>query len=211
MPLKVDMTGVKVGRLAFTKQVGKDRWGEYIWEAVCDCGTTKNYKAKSARQGRTSSCGCLRKEKNNNTRHGCSKHGHVTKTYATWQRMIRRCCSQKDKRWKDYGGRGISVCDRWADSFENFLKDMGEAPDGHSIDRIDNNGNYEPSNCRWATNKEQTRNKRTNVLITYQGRTQCVAAWAEEWGINRATLGDRLKAGWSVDKAFASVPIRTTQ
>jgi hypothetical protein len=109
--------------------------------------------------------------------------------------MRSRCRNENNPAWDNYGGRGILLCDRW-EEFRQFFEDMGECPDGMSIDRIDNDGNYEPDNCRWATRKEQSRNKRTSKMITANGKTMCVAAWSEETGINQHTIGGRIRLGW---------------
>ena len=120
-----------------------------------------------------------------NATHGCTG----TPTYRAWQDMIQRCYNPRRTRYPMYGGRGITVCQRWRESFEAFLKDMGTSPSPrHSIDRIDNNGNYEPGNLRWATAKEQSRNQRRNRVLTYQGETLCIAEWAERLGVAYATL-----------------------
>lgn len=111
--------------------------------------------------------------------------------------------------FKDYGSRGISVCERWRESFARFCEDMGPRPKGTSIDRIDNNGNYEPANCRWATAKEQQRNRRSNVHITFNGRTQVMSAWAEEMGMNQLVLQGRIRKGWSIERALTA-PLRKT-
>jgi|GEM_PF-3001522 len=123
-----------------------------------------------------------------------------------WQSMNHRCHDPKTKAFHTYGGRGIRVCDRWRASFEAFLADMGPRPSPrHSIDRIDVNGNYEPGNCRWATPKEQGRNKRDNRMLTAFGRTQCMAAWAEELGVTTGFIGDRIdELGWSVEEALTT-------
>ena len=117
--------------------------------------------------------------------------------------MKTRCSNPNDKHFDEYGGRGIKVCDRWLNSFENFLADMGEKPSpSHSIDRIKVNGNYEPGNCRWATPEEQARNKRDNRLVTYHNETKCVTEWARELGVWHGVLIKRLNSGMSVEQAF---------
>lgn len=117
--------------------------------------------------------------------------------------MIMRCENPKEKAWKDYGGRGIKVCDRWRDSFEAFLEDMGEPPSrDHCIERVDNNGNYEPSNCIWATMSEQLRNRRNTCFLTAFGETLCVEDWSKRYGIHRNTLKNRLDRGWDIEKAI---------
>lgn len=138
-------------------------------------------------------------------------HGHnagkkKTPTLQTWASMRARCTNPKKSDYQYYGGRGITVCDRWQ-SFENFLADMGEKPPGTSLDRIDNSGNYEPSNCRWATRAEQMRNTRQTRMLTLNGKTQCVVDWERELGFKPVTITMRLRRGWSVEKAL-TMPLR---
>lgn len=121
--------------------------------------------------------------------------------------MIERCTNPNDQQYERYGGRGIKVCERWR-KFENFLADMGEPPPGLQIDRIDNEGDYCSSNCRWATRVQQARNKRNNRVIEYRGRAQPLAAWAEETGLNANTIRHRLNLGWSVERALTEPPKR---
>jgi hypothetical protein len=123
--------------------------------------------------------------------------------------MIRRCVDQKRKSYKDYGGRGIKVCERWLTSFENFYADMGDAPSkSHEIERVENNGDYTPENCKWCTHKEQARNRRNNRTLTHDGRTQCLAAWADEMKLNVSTVVMRLNRGWSVFDALTKPLVR---
>jgi hypothetical protein len=137
-----------------------------------------------------------------NTKHGHAARGGHTGEYQSWVEMIRRCYSpNKVRAYANYGGRGITVCKEWLDSFESFIRDMGPRPAGHSLERIDNNGNYEPSNCRWATPKEQARNRRNSVRLTINGRTMVVSAWAEEAPVCAATIYERLSKGWSAHEA----------
>ena len=128
------------------------------------------------------------------------KAGRHGPTLTVWRKMRDRCLNSNSGSWANYGGRGITICDRWS-TFENFLADMGERPEGLSIDRIDNDGNYEPGNCRWATAKEQARNTRANVLYEYEGETLCVSEIAERSGVDRDLLSGRLGLGWSVERA----------
>jgi hypothetical protein len=133
--------------------------------------------------------------KNPSTKHG--KSGD--RTYRIWAGIQQRCLNPNNSGYANYGGRGIRVCDRWK-VFDNFLADMGEAPAGTSIDRIDNDGPYEPANCRWATRTDQNRNSRHNVMLTIHGRTQTMAEWGREAGIKPPTLSMRVKAGWPSDQ-----------
>lgn len=123
-----------------------------------------------------------------------------------WQGMIRRCHNPDHSEFRNYGGRGIRVCKRWRKSFKKFLKDMGRRPGNKEIDRIDNDGDYRPENCRWATRSEQCRNKRGNRIIEFEGESKCLAEWAEVVGIRMATLWRRLNQGWSFEKAI-SIPV----
>ncbi len=158
------------------------------WNCECECGNIRDYPTGALLNGvlrQCWQCGI-----NYRTKHG----KHATKTYRCWISMKSRCSNKKHKMFYLYGGRGISVCDRWLDSFENFLADVGECPpDKKSLDRFPNkNGNYEPGNCRWATAKEQSRNMRRNKIITFNGVSKCVAEWAEELGIHQGALRYRL-------------------
>lgn len=136
----------------------------------------------------------------------CTHGGCYTRAYRSWRGMKGRCLNKNHDRYSYYGGRGITVCDRWL-SFENFLADMGEPPLGKTLDRIDNEGAYEKTNCRWASRKEQNRNTRVSVMITYAGQTKAVREWAEEMGVKGDTLLARIKYGWS-HKRTIETPIR---
>lgn len=156
----IDLIGQKFGRLTPIKYVGKNKHSKSLYLCKCDCYKEKIVLGNSLVSGRTKSCGCLR------IKHGYSKRNNYSKTYKAWRSMLGRCNNPKVSNYKNYGGRDnpITVCDRWdinkGGSFENFLEDMGECPKGLSLDRINNDGSYEPNNCRWATNKEQANNKR---------------------------------------------------
>lgn len=141
---------------------------------------------------------------------GRYSHGmNGTPTYRSWQAMLTRCTNSNRAQFKDYGGRGIKVCERWL-KFENFLADMGERPDGTTLDRFPNkDGDYEPGNCRWASRVEQNRNTRSNLQLTFCGKTQLAAQWADELGIKRYTLYARLNHyGWTVERALTT-PVRS--
>lgn len=172
-------------------------------ECRCDCGAVKAFRLPLLRNGKTKSCGCfgLESRRARATVHG----GTGTVEYRIWMGMKARCADLEDE---SYGGRGIRVCERWLESFAAFLEDMGPRPSPeHSIDRFPNqNGNYEPGNCRWATAKEQGRNRRDNVLIERNGETLCVAEWAERYGISPVMLNGRLAAGWEFEAAVSTPP-----
>jgi hypothetical protein len=167
--------------------------------AKCVCGTVKRYDIGAIISENTKSCGCWdRKSASDRLRKRMTTHGRKhTSEYNSWKGMRVRCTNPKDGSYLYYGGRGITVCDRWLNSFENFYDDMGDKPTPqHSIDRIDVNGNYEPSNCRWATTKEQANNKTNSVAVTICGETKPIEQWAIEIGISRQGLQ------WRIDKGY---------
>ena len=157
----LNLLGQRFGKLV-VKEKGQYTAGTTKWLCVCDCGNEKFVGSQNLRNGSTKSCGCLRKQYLRESR---TIHGHTkTRTYRSWTQMKNRCGNPNYINYDSYGGRGIKVCDRW-EKFENFLEDMGERPVSTSLDRIDVNGNYEPSNCRWATVEEQAQNRRKTRLI----------------------------------------------
>lgn len=204
---KEDLAGLRFGRLLVLSRRAMVIDGNIRrrWRAFCDCGCVTYVHATQLTRGTTQSCGCLARELSSKREqtHGASK----TREYRIWFHMRRRCEKESARDWADYGGRGIKVCERWQD-FSNFLDDVGLAPSPiHSIEREDNNGNYEPTNCRWATPQEQGQNRRTTKLITYNGRTQTMAAWARELGCHRGLLWTRIKRGWT-DEDVVGKPLR---
>ena len=130
--------------------------------------------------------------------------GKTSKTYRSWESMKGRCYNKNDPSYPRYGERGITVCDRWLHSFENFFEDMGERPPSKTLDRINNDGNYEPGNCKWATNKEQQNNMHNNNLINFNGKILSVSVWAVNLSIKRNTLNSRLIRGWSINRALST-------
>jgi len=179
------------------------------WWCQCSCGSEPiEVVGSSLVNGHTKSCGCYNRERlvESHTIHG---EADKTPEYSAWQRMRNRCLNKKSKRYKDYGERGIKICDRWLESFENFLEDMGRRPTkDHSLDRIDNNSNYGPNNCKWSTRTEQNRNRRNTQRLTYKGETKTIAEWSEEFGIKYDTLHGRIEKGWSVKDAL-EIPVGT--
>lgn len=161
-------------------------------------------------RGLSTSCGCYVKELN--TRHGHDrKQKQRTTEYSIWSSMVQRCRNPKHKAYPSYGGRGIAVCARWAESFEAFLADVGARPSKrYTLDRRDNNRGYEPGNVRWATRKEQQRNRRNQRLLTFNGETRCLTEWAELRGMTAAVLATRLRLRWSVERALTE-PVRPTK
>lgn len=189
---RYDLTGERFGRLTVIRRDDSVPVGEPArWICKCDCGNEKSIGASMLRKGFTKSCGCLRKEKTSArmTTHGMSK----TRFWGIWQNMIHRCEYPSVTEYNIYGGRGISVCERWHD-FTNFYNDMFDGySDELTIDRIDNDGNYEPSNCRWSTPSEQCRNRRTNVYVTFQGKRMLQTDWAREKRILDSSAYDYLR------------------
>lgn len=194
----------KYGRLTVIGE--RQKHGRYwLVPCRCDCGTEKMVDLASLRSGSTISCGCYRNAaflaRKDAMVAKTKKHGQwQARTYRIWLGMRARCSNPNITHYARYGGRGIRVCERWQ-SFENFLADMGEAPPGHSLDRIDNDGHYEPSNCRWATQQQQMDNTAHARRITINGETKSFRGWARHLGLSVTTLYTRLERGWSLEDA----------
>lgn len=202
-PIK-DLTGQRFGYLTATKRLGLSRRHTSIWLCVCDCGNTKAISADHLRDGGTRSCGCF--NKTSKRRHGM----FGTRTYTSWANMLRRCNNTTDKSYPNYGAKGILVCKRWY-KFESFLADMGVCPDGLTLDRINNNGNYEPGNCRWATRLVQANNHSRPRFITYKGETHTITGWAKKYGMSNFLLRQRLfREGWTMERALTTPCKRVT-
>lgn len=199
---RVDLTGRKFGKLTVVGFAGRKRTDKgmtMMWACLCECGVAKPVAYPALIQGRATQCMNCKNASHHWRSHGLSEHP----LYRTWYQMILRCDDETCPAYKNYGGRGIQVCSRWKASFEAFLEDMGDKPTPeHSIDRINNDGNYEPSNCRWATQKEQCQNTRWARPIEFNGETLTVTQWAARLGITRERLRQRLQTR-SVEEALS--------
>lgn len=192
--LKINL-GDRFGKLVVLDKVVIPGWGTR-WKCVCDCGKETMVAAYNLAKSNTRSCGCLLATIR--ITHGMTN----TRAYGIWKTMHQRCTNANREEYKNYGGRGIVVCERWK-SFESFLEDMGHPPKGLTLERQDNNGSYCKENCRWATRKDQLNNRRNNRTITAFGKTQSVTLWAQEKGIPVTTLRNRLfRAEMSAEDAL---------
>jgi hypothetical protein len=191
------LAGKKFGHLTVLKWAGSNIHGKHFWLCLCDCGNHSKPVTSQLINGLTLSCGCINQ--------GAKTHGKTnTPEYRVWQNMKRRCHVPSHRDYPNYGGRGITVCQRWRNSFANFLKDMGLRPSRyHSLDRIKNDEEYGPENCKWATAEEQSRNTRRNVMITAWGQTLCISQWATQIGVSCHTIHRRLLAGWTTERAVS--------
>lgn len=205
----IDLTGQKFGRLRVIQYAGKNKRGTRVWLCECDCGNTTSVVTGSLVNGDTQSCGCIHSEM---IRQRLFKHGQTdSPMYKEWQSIKRRCYNPNAINYDRYGARGIAVCDEWRDDFQAFYDDVSHLPHfeepGYSLDRINNDGNYEPENVRWASRIEQANNKRNNRRITYMGETHTLAEWSRILNIKYSILHDRLyRYGWSVERAFYEEP-----
>jgi hypothetical protein len=207
----IDMTGRKVGRLLIIERSSNNKFGRATWECLCDCGNKTIVEGARLRTvNKTTSCGCYRSEqiKKRQTIHGDCKRKNTengtnkTRLYRIWVGITFRCKNKNDRR---YGGRGISVCNEWLnyECFKEWANSNGYHKD-LSIDRINNDGNYEPDNCRWATRTKQSNNRSTNNRIIFNDENLTIAEWAKKIGISHSTLRDRLEYGWSIERALTT-------
>jgi len=186
--------GDKYERLTIIREVEATSGRRF--ECQCACGSVVIAMLNNMRRKLTTSCGCFRSEVH--TTHG----DWGSSEYTTWDAMLARCRNPEYESYSHYGGRGIKVCDRWL-TYENFLSDMGRKPSKqHSIDRIDNDGDYCPGNCRWATQSEQNRNTSRNLMLTFNGLTMCAADWGDSLGIPGGEISRRIRRGWTVQRAL---------
>jgi hypothetical protein len=198
MPARIDVIGRRFDRAVVIKNEPSVRKHRYV-RCKCDCGKEFVSRLDALTRGITHSCGCYHKDV-------ITKHGMwESSEYSIWVGILQRCENPHHRAWKRYGGRGIRVSNTWH-SFEQFYRDMGDKPQGKTLDRINNDGDYSPDNCRWATCKEQSRNRDDNRTLTFNGETLCIAEWAERLGIRDGTLRERINRGWTTLDAI-TIPI----
>lgn len=202
--------GEKMGSCIY---IGGDEWIQYKYQKnrfanfICPfCGNNFKSIISAIKNGRTVSCGCYSKNKNKKifTTHGLTK----SPEWASWKSMKARCCNKNSKAFKNYGGRGIKICDEWINSFENFYKDMGPRPKNHSLDRINNDGDYCKQNCKWSTYNEQQNNKRQNHNIEYNGLVKNISMWAKYYNVPRGLISGRIVRKWPVEKIFQDLVVK---
>lgn len=208
--LPLNLTGLRFGRLTAISLYSTGGI-KRKWLCLCDCGKEHITTTGALRNGTTRSCGCYKSDCSRKmlTKHGNAVPGNHTPIYATWSGMKQRTSNSNHPDYRHYGGRGITVCERWSgnNGFQNFIDDMGQRPAKHSIDRINVNGNYEPNNCRWATQSEQVRNTRQNDLITIDGITKCRQDWSNDYGVPSNTIHRRISVlGWT-PKDAVTIPL----
>ena len=203
----VEKPGDRFGRLTVIERAPKRpdlKSRDSRWICECACGNIVEVSATSLKAGHTKSCGCYGKEVSAKQGKASATHGmRHTPEYHAWCGMRSRCYNENDKSFYSYGARGIVVCDRWLESFENFFEDMGSRPDHHSLDRIDNNGPYSPENCKWSTRDQQNNNKSNNRMISFKGETLTLSQWAKKIGITLAALSRRLEKGCPLEDALS--------
>ena len=201
MPRHIDLTGLRFGKLVVLRRA-ENRKGRVCWECECECGRKLVTRGDNLTSGRTQSCGCYNRARSSSahTRHGESD----TRIYNIWRKMKSRCATKIGRTFKDYGGRGITVCQEWLDSFEAFRDWALENGyrDDLTIDRKNNDGDYCPENCRWITNQEQQNNRRDNHLLEYKGETHTITEWARKQGISENALVHRIQRGWDIERAL---------
>jgi len=193
MPKIINLIGDNFGKLIVLTKNGKDKCGNIKYDCLCTCGTITNVPTQSLKNGATKSCG---QQKCKQSKHGFSN----TPEYFSWRGMIRRCEDTTLSSYNNYGGRGIVVCQEWK-NIATFVKDMGPKPKYSTLDRINNNKNYEKNNCKWSTPKEQSRNKRNNINITYNNKTMCLTDWALSLNLSVSGFRYRFKH-WHLNKAM---------
>jgi hypothetical protein len=195
----VDISGENFGRLTAHNVVGRNRHNQLLWHCTCECGREKEVLGFLLRRGDVQSCGCLHKDA---VRAFCVTHDMSgTPIYAVWRSMMQRCYDKNSHAYQRYGGRGINVCERWQ-NFLGFYSDMGDRPEGMSLERVDNNGDYCLENVIWASAKTQARNRRSTVFLEFKSQRKSMAEWAEEFDMKIQTLWARVNRGLSVEEAL---------
>jgi hypothetical protein len=195
---RLNLTGKRFGKWSVVSYSHKNKRGVHYWSCVCDCGVKRSVTVNALSFGSSKSCGCGQLE-------SATKHGMWgSPTWQSWEAMKKRCLNPSNRGYKDYGGRGITICQEWVDSFEAFLRDMGERPEGKTLDRKNNSEGYSKANCQWSDLKTQQKNRRSCVYITFNGKTQTLYDWSVETGINETTIKYRLDHGWSAGQALTA-------
>jgi hypothetical protein len=201
-----DLTGRTFGRLVVTGRAGRSATGRTLWKCRCECGESVDLRSCNLLSGNTASCGCLHREvvgRLHRTHGKCQTDEHEI-----WKGMLARCLNPNHSSYPNYGGRGITVCGSWRMSFTAFLADVGSRPSPeHSLDRIDNDGNYKPGNVRWATRAEQSENRRVSQWVEFNGVRKLAGQWERDLGFGIGTISGRLRSGWSIQAAL-TVPAR---
>lgn len=203
----IDRTGQVYGRLTVLRQAPAGKWSNARWECKCTCGQSRIIPSSNLQSGTSTSCGCLAREltAQRSTTHGGASAKRKHPLYKIWDGIKQRCHNPDNPAYDRYGGRGIAVCDCWRNDFMAFVADMGERPSSsHSIERKDNNLGYSKENCIWATKTEQANNRRNTICLTHDGRTQTLARWAREIGIQGQTIMYRIHTGWSIERALTT-------
>lgn len=204
-----NLDGHQFGRLTVLSEGPRSRHNQRMWRCLCECGKTTLSTHSNLTTGKSTSCGCLTIERaiERSVTHGATRGRKKSPEYMIWHAMRQRCTKPNAADYKYYGGRGISVCDRWSD-FALFLADMGQRPSrAHSIDRKDNDGPYSPENCRWATRQEQHNNMRSVRWIEIDGERKTITQWENQFSLRHGILNERLASGWPMDSRLVQPPL----
>jgi hypothetical protein len=213
-PNKVDLVGQRFNRLLVIAETGRTPAKQTLWLCRCECGETTSTTTTKLRSGHSKSCGCLKAEAMSIMARRDGMHvGGRHRMFDSYAGMVARCTNENDEFFANYGGRGITICERWRHGeggktgFHLFVKDMGPRPSArHSIDRKNNDGNYEPDNCRWATKKQQARNRRSNHLVECDGEPVALSEYCERKGLRFVLINQRIGRGWSLERAVSQKP-----